>query len=745
LLDVARTLATTTTESFFDGFDGSSMSAANWTAGGWTLGFTRTGATGVLGGVADGGLPVVGGGVASAPTVGLRTAKLVTQSMSVTSYREVALSWRGGAGSNVYVMLDMADSSPNPLTGGYVLVAHKDNDTNPRTATTSLVLFKDGVSVKLKVFPSGVPSGSGGGLNYILRLSVDGANVVRCYWSNASVPDFTYQPSSYTAAGGQVGFALERTLDAFICQASWFKVSHSSSAGAQPPHVLVMSKNGLFYYESGNGNMIQLNTALTLASDHWISSAAYLQDVYIADYALRTKSTSGAATTSAGASGVLTDTTADFSTDGVDVDDDLLDITGGTWGAGTGTGTYLITAVTAMTITISGTINAGAGTGVSYRVIRAPKKFASGNLTLTRLTASAGFVPPGCNIVAVCFDRVIWAGDDDLPEAVYLSKVGDPTNYNYGVDTTDQAHVFDPARASGGPYVGDDVTALIPHLSDYLVIGCKHSIYIQRGDPGYGNVPEVVTREVGIIGQSAWCYTPEGYIVALTQDGLYHFAPTPNTQPQKLSRDRIPEELNNINTDLVHVSLEYGIINEGINIFVTPKEPGPTSHWFFDWRTKSFHRESFPSEMEPTATTTHALGGQGSQLVVLGGRDGYLRVFADDRPDDDGENFESFVLIGPIALGATGYHDGILREVIGQLAADSGDVTLQIQVGDSVESAFNAVPRDAFTLRAGKNLTHSPRLRGNACFLRLSSTGGTAWAMEQLSIVRESLGKQRLL
>jgi hypothetical protein len=512
--------------------------------------------------------------------------------------------------------------------------------------------------------------------------------------------------------------------------------------------MLVESKNGSLFYQSTNGQMIELNTALSLASDRWLSAAARLQSVFIADFATRTQNRAGGASTSAGASGQLTDnsTGVNFVTAGVSAIDDMLEITDGTWSSGTGEGTYPITTVAANVLTISGTIHATAtGSAVSYRVVRAPKVFNSTPLTLTRLTATVGFVPPGCNIVTACFDRIIWAGDDNLPEAVYFSKVGDPTNYNYGSDTTDQASIFDPARSSGSAYIGDKVTALIPHLSDYLVIGCKRSTYIQRGDPGLGNAPEVVTREVGILGQSAWCYTPEGYIVAMSQDGLYQFAPLPNTAPSKISRDRLPAELTNINTELADILLAYDIANEGIHIFVTPRSPGPTSHWWFGWRTKDFQLDSYASDHEPTAITTHTIDGQGSPAVVLGCRDGFLRVYSDGAVNDDGANFGSFILIGPIALGASGYHDGILREVIGQLALGSGNVTLEVQVGDSVESAFNAAPRDAFTLRAGKNLTHSPRLRGNACFLRLSSTGGTAWAMEQLSIVRESLGKQRLL
>jgi len=733
LLNVCRTLATGTTQSFADQFDGVAMSA-NWSNGNWGLG-----------GRTDLGLPLVSGGVAySYLDNQLRTAKLSSRSMATTAYRDVSISWFGQTGSIAYVMLDMADGSPNPLTGGYMFIA-----VNHLDGTAQIQLTLNGNVVKNFVYPKPPPYGSGGGLNWILRISVDGANVVRCYWFRAENPSFVYQPASYTAAGGQVGFALANTAIGIVTRATWFKTTYSTAVGQLPPSTLVMSKNGLLYRESTNGNMIQVDTALTLASDRWLSSVPRKDKLYIADYKLRTQNTSGAATTSTASPGVLTDADADFVTDGVSVLDDMLVITGGTWATGSGLGGYLITAVTATTITVDrvfaanivGAVPAAAGTGVSYRVGRAPKVFDSTAMTLTRLTPTTGSVPITPTIVTLFWDRLFWTGNPFDPATGVFSAVGEPLDYQLFRGDAKGAVAYDADTQE----LGDHITAAIPHENDYLVIGGKRSSFVMRGDPYVNPVPDMMSRELGLLFQGAHCYTPEQAIVAMTQHGIYVFAPEQSNMPQKVSRDRLPEELTNINTDLVDVLLVYDQAREGINIFVTPKDPGPTAHWFFAWRTKSFHRDSYPPDMEPTAVTTHALGGQGSPMVILGCRDGYLRGFADDRPDDDGTNFESFVLIGPIPLGGGGYYDGILSEVIGQLAVDSGVVTLAIQVGDSIESAFNAAPCDAIVLRAGKNLTHMPRLRGNACFLRLSSTGGTAWAMEQMSIVRERLGKQRLL
>jgi hypothetical protein len=746
-LNVCRTLTQGAGQSYSDTFSGAAMSA-DWMNPGWTL-------------AGNVGLPLVSDGFArtnaSAAREG-RIAILSDQMIATKNYREVAIAWRTKdfirpEGVHAYLFLDLPTALPDPVTGGagFMLVAQSNG-----ASRSFLLLYKDGVQVASREFATGVPLGSGGDTNYILRLSIDAQNHVRGYWPSSSTPSVTYQPTSYSTAVSRVGFGIRKNNVAHDGLVDWFKLTHFSSAGGLPPQMLVGSKNGLFFYQSLDGTMIQLDTMLTLASDRWLSSVPYLQKLFIADYGLKHRHTAGGGSTAlaVGVSTLTAPSGTDFNADGVNDLDDMVDITAGTWGSSTtiGLGTYPIVSHTATTIVVTGPFPAAAGTGVNYRVIRAPKVFDSSTLTLTRHTTEAkpsggnrGFVPPGCTIVAAYRARLVWTGDPDNDHRAFMSAVGNPRDHEYFNDVVDAAFAYDPARFVGAAEIGDAVTAAISHSDDYILFCGKRSVTIQRGDPSWGGALDSLSRELGIVSQSCFCYTPEGYVAALTQDGIYLFSPSPDATPQKISRELLPEELSNLNVDDVDVFLAYDVAREGINIFVTPKTPGSTNHYWFGWRTKSLHREGYPVDMEPTAAVTHSMAGKGSPQTILGSRDGYLRMYSDAMPNDDGLNFVSYILIGPIPLGGGGYGDGILREVIGQLAKLSGPATLEIQVGDSIEAAYQAAPRDAFALVGGKNLTHSPRLRGSACFLRLSSEGGVAWAHEQMSIARERLGKQRLL
>jgi hypothetical protein len=358
------------------------------------------------------------------------------------------------------------------------------------------------------------------------------------------------------------------------------------------------------------------------------------------------------------------------------------------------------------------------------------------------MAPTSTLVPPSCTLVAQWRDSLVWAGDPDNPHRAYKSMIAAPTNYTYTTQTYGTAYAYSASVSAGE--LGDAITALIAYRDDYLIFGCKNSMYVQRGDPWDNNGSlDVITTNVGVIGGSAWCITPEGWCVVMGHDGLYGIAPTPDATPTKISRERIPQELVDLTASLYYVQLHYDVRHEGIHVFVTPTSVGSTTHWFFEWANKAFRKVTLPSTMEPTASCVHTLTGSDTPAVLLGGRDGYVRKFVLQQATDDGTSFTAYSLIGPLMLGGGGYFEGMIREVIGQLSTLSGNVTLKIRVGDSAESAYRATSRVTYTLRAGKGRTYRPNLRGNACFLELIGTD--PWALEQLSVVRERLGKQRLL
>jgi hypothetical protein len=321
-----------------------------------------------------------------------------------------------------------------------------------------------------------------------------------------------------------------------------------------------------------------------------------------------------------------------------------------------------------------------------------------------------------------------------------MSEQGDPTNWTYVSPTV--GGPISGTNAEAGK-IGDPVTAIVAHSDDFLLFGCLNSLWVLRGDPTYGGQIDKLSANLGIISPQAWCKGPNTETVFLSRDGLYSLAPGGASYPESLSREALPRELQDINVIPNRVMLGYDSRNRGVFIAVTDMTGLGGSYWWFDWEGKGFWPIDVPSDHRPTAMCYRASDTPSEQQLLFGCWDGYLRYFSDTGISDDGTNFSSEILYGPIMLGGSGYQDGILSEVIVTLGATSGSVSLGVKVGLNAEEAYSATEKYTATVSAGHNITHRPNLRGQAAFVRLYSSGGSAWTVENLTLVRRPLGKQR--
>jgi hypothetical protein len=363
-------------------------------------------------------------------------------------------------------------------------------------------------------------------------------------------------------------------------------------------------------------------------------------------------------------------------------------------------------------------------------------------IDLTTATTSTEQPPNDCLAVAAWRNRICVVSRDDQ-QNVYMSRVSDPADWDRAALPVGSGVALNTTGVDSGK-LGEPVNAMIPHSDDYMLIGCLNSLWVLRGDPTLGGQLDRLSSSIGIAAPQAWARGPNGETIFLSNDGIYSIPAGVLAYPESVSREKLPEELRDVDVNNNRILMAYDVRNRGVFIGITPMLAGGGTYFWFDWEFKGFWPMRFNKSHEPTALAFRTADSPFDQHLMFGCRDGEIRVFDNNAHDDDGTDFASELLIGPIALGGGGYFDGMLLEIVGQTGVGSGDVTCEVKVGNSVESAFNATPRSAFTFRAGKNLTHRPRLRGNACFLRLSSSGGSAWAMENLTVVRERLGKQRL-
>ena len=359
------------------------------------------------------------------------------------------------------------------------------------------------------------------------------------------------------------------------------------------------------------------------------------------------------------------------------------------------------------------------------------------------LEATKGTVPTGCTFGCVYRDRLFLAGEDN---AIYAPRQGDVTDWDYGADVEDAGRAL-AFQLSGGGELGPLPTALVPHEDSYLLAASLHTLWVVQGDPAAGGAMRNVSRNVGIVGPSAWCKV-DGAVAFLATDGLY-LVGADGSGLQSLSGDRIPEELLDIDASEVAVSLVHDHRRDGVCLFLTPAASGGT-HWFFHFPTKSFWAMRFQDNHEPVAAC------RSGDDVVLACADGYLRVVGGD--DDDGEPIESHVLIGPIQA-ASSIATSVLTEIQGVLDQASDGVTWRVVTGDTAEKAVTAaktaietyqsgdtataeaIASYRGTLVAGRTRVSHPRVRAPWMVFWLQSTG--KWAYENLTIGLTKAGRWR--
>jgi hypothetical protein len=387
---------------------------------------------------------------------------------------------------------------------------------------------------------------------------------------------------------------------------------------------------------------------------------------------------------------------------------------------------------------------AGTVGDISFRIARKPKVFDPKANTVEAHQASTGIVPAGCRLVALYRDRIVYAGSDLLPHVWYMSRQGDPDDWDYSQEDS-AAAVF--AQNSTAGQLADPITALIPHGDECLIFGSYNSLWIMRGDPGYGGTLDALSRKIGIVGPHAWTRTPDDMCVFLSADGLYVMAAGCAGFPTSLSRERLPDELLSLDSERDVVTLEFDTLSRGIHLFVTRVDGSESSHWWFDWEHKSFWRVGLHSDHDPFAIHERTYWDD-APTVVLGCRDGGLRAFDRDLVVDDGNReIESYCLLGPFHLDREGFTEGMLSELQGSIARDSGPVEWEVLTGNSAEECYYA---DAHStgewIRAGLNNTARPRARGVSALVKVAAKTGSLqrWALERVTAVIRSAGKRRI-
>lgn len=361
--------------------------------------------------------------------------------------------------------------------------------------------------------------------------------------------------------------------------------------------------------------------------------------------------------------------------------------------------------------------------------------------TVYNWAATEGSMPASetsnkCRLICTWRGRIVMSGALDEPHNWFMSKVSEPTVWNYFQDPPVSTQAVKGNNSALG-LVGDMVTCLIPYSDDVLIVGGDSTIYAITGDPMLGGQIDLVTSAIGMAWGNPWCMDPMGQVYFMSnRTGIYIM--TPGAKPQRISQ-QIEQLLLAYNTGHNTVRMFWNDRFQGVHVFISPTvEPSLTTHFFWEQRSGAWWMDQFAdTDFDPLCGCVFDGNLPEDRAVLIGSWDGYVRSLSTTATQDDGRDIESVVVLGP--LNTRNLDQMLLRAMQAVLAEDSGDVDYEVYVGSSAEIALSNDPVASGTWSSGRNLNNLINWSGHNVYVKLTSSD--AWAMEQIRFEIASRGK----
>jgi hypothetical protein len=642
-----------------------------------------------------------------------------------------------------YLFAKMADSSPNVNTAGLWFDLDLEGDTynlDKYEASSKTDLANGSITAQTL---------TAGWMHLIIS-----SNTYTGYWNGEQL--FS-QTSAVSGAGTRFGFGIEHTASSTDFTAGTFKAAvakfrceyASDNADYRANKRALFAVSDRTVYGQDDAGLLTTSTtgpnkqgdgfqgmAIERAGTVYMnnpSTPLEIDDDGITDAA-------GTAFTDAGGT--------NFATLGVTTDH-CVRITGGT---GVTAGLYNISAVVTTTITLADSAGASAS-AIEFRIERPPISWVF-NSTESMWEADGGpseFPPSNSKGIVKYRDRAVLFSPPEAPYRWSMSKQGDYEDWDYApADETDPQRAIDGANADAGD-CPEAINAAAPWGDDYLLFGCESSLWVLRGDPAFGGLLDNVSRYAGILAPKAWCFTPDGYFAFLSSDGVMVLSASdagPGKKLEYFSQNILPEELRNINPEMFWIDMEYDRKHHGIFLSLTGKDRTlGNSHWWMDWRTRTFWPESYANGHEPFCLLWHESWDKSSSALLLGCRDGWIREHSPYARRDDDTAISSYVTYGPISLGRNVLEEGMVTELTAHVPTEdyNCDIDWAVRRGQTAREAFaNTTDLHTGTWNS-QNLqrTAYPRTRGGAVCLKISNGNNDRWALETVGMRVRNLGRRR--
>jgi hypothetical protein len=274
--------------------------------------------------------------------------------------------------------------------------------------------------------------------------------------------------------------------------------------------------------------------------------------------------------------------------------------------------------------------------------------------------------------------RAMLANYSGNQAAIFLAKVGDPTNWTIGGPDPARAFSLDGSNSIG--VAADAVTAIQPVSDSICMFGCATRAYYLSGDPGIDGVFREVPDKGGVLGPRAICRGTEGRVFGMSAGGVRMWAFSGNgvVQSQLITDKRVSQILDRVSTLDTNLELNYEAATGWVHIFLHPRNGEQGTHLIFDVEDNTFHPVEYPEPWGPFVACETVGQEFDDKRILMGCRDGLIRRFITLKPDDDGQRIR--VRGGmPVVESADGMRETLVTEVQASAARGSGPVVFSIR------------------------------------------------------------------
>lgn len=353
-----------------------------------------------------------------------------------------------------------------------------------------------------------------------------------------------------------------------------------------------------------------------------------------------------------------------------------------------------------------------------------------------------GQLPINPKLMALYRGRIVLSGCANDPHNWYMSKVGDPFNFQYFPATATAIQAVAGNNSEAG-LIGDFITAIMPYSDDLLLFGCDHTLWAMSGDPAAGGSIDRISDKTGVAWGKAWTTGPKGELYFAGTDGIYKFVPGESIE--NITDKRMKTRFDNIDRDNNYIILEWDYLQQGLMVLIVDKGWSVSSAqttYFWEERTGAWWIDVYPTTMGPLCLYAYDDDDADDTAFLMGCADGYIRKSDFTVGNDDGTSIASYVKYPPLYL----QHDvqnTKLTELHSILAENSESVDLLLTSAESVERLINnATTRFKRALVAGRNFM-KPRISTNVIGMELNKTSSNRWAIESMNAVVSTQGKVR--